>query len=48
MEDMGKNRNVSNAFVENLEENRLLRRPMNTWENNIKTYIKEMEQYGVD
>jgi hypothetical protein len=26
----------------------VLGRPVNTWENNIKMYIKETEQYGVD
>jgi hypothetical protein len=45
---MGKNRNTSNVFVGNLEETRLLGRPMNTWENNIEMHIKETEQYGVD
>jgi hypothetical protein len=45
---MGKNTNASNAFVGNPEEKSLFRRPMNTWENNIKMYIKKTEQYGVD
>jgi hypothetical protein len=45
---MEKNRNASNAFMGSLGENGLHGTPMNTWENIIKTYAKETEQYGVD
>jgi hypothetical protein len=45
---MEKDRHASDDFVGNPKENMLLGRPMNTWENNIKRYIKETEQYGVD